>query len=95
VKDSADGEPFVIVERMIEDAGAYAAAVEHEIFATMRWSWRDRWEIGLWRRGEEGASSHHWRRRLRLSLLQMRVAMFVEVDGSGGAAVLSISMRWT
>src|SRR5712671_7193387 len=74
---------------MIEDAGGDAAAVEHEVFAD------DAAGVGetvgkLFVSGEEkearsfgtiGADDYGFR------FLQMRVAMFVEVDGSGGAAV--------
>src|SRR6267154_4998380 len=74
---------------MIEDAGRDAAAVEHEVFAD------DAAGVGetvgkLFVGGEKketrsfgtvGADDYGFR------FLQMRVAMFVEIDGAGGAAV--------
>src|SRR5258706_11630619 len=74
---------------MIEDAGGHAAAVEHEIFAD------DAAGVGetvgkLFVCGKQqqarsfgaiGADDYGF------GFLQVRVAMFVEVDGAGGAAV--------
>src|SRR5882757_9514190 len=74
---------------MIEDASGYAAAVEHEVFAD------DAAGVGetigkLFVGGEQqqarsfgaiGADDYSF------GFLQMRVAMFVEIDGAGGAAV--------
>src|SRR6266404_2597112 len=74
---------------MIEDAGGYAAAVEHEVFAD------DAAGVGeavgkLFVGGEQkqarsfgavGADDYGF------GFLEMRVAMFVEIDGSGCAAV--------
>src|SRR5882762_1212499 len=74
---------------MIEDAGGYAAAVEHEVFAD------DAAGVGetvgkLFVGGEQkkarsfgtvGADDYGF------GSLEMRVAMFIEVDGAGGAAV--------
>src|ERR1700676_197405 len=33
MEDTADREPFVVVERMFEDSHRHGAAVEHEVFA--------------------------------------------------------------
>src|SRR5712671_7562268 len=74
---------------MIEDAGGDAAAVEHEVFTD------DTAGVGetvgkLFVGGEQqqarsfgaiGADDYSF------GFLQMRVAMFVEIDGAGGAAV--------
>ncbi len=90
MEDAADREAFVIVEGMLENGGGDTAAVEHQVFAN------DAAGVGeavgkLLVGGEEKQSrsfravgaDHH-----SFGLLQMRVALFVEVDGAADAAVV-------
>src|SRR6266852_2404711 len=90
MEEAANGETFVIIEWMLENGVGDTAAVEHEVFAD------DAAGIGeavgkLLVRGEEKQAG-----RFRavgadydgFCFLQVRVALFVEVDRSGDAAVV-------
>src|SRR5437879_11878114 len=89
MQNAADGEAFVVVELLFKYASGDAAAVQHEIFTD------DAAGVGqavgeLFIGGEQeqargfgavGADDDGF------CFLQMRVALFVEVDGAYGAAV--------
>src|SRR5258708_16846555 len=90
MEEAADGEPFVIMEGMLEKGVGDTAAVEHEVFADDAAGMGE--AVGkVLVRGEEKEAG-----RFRavgadydgFCFLQVRVALFVEVDRSGDAAVV-------
>src|SRR5713101_5197217 len=87
--DTADGGAFVVVQLLVENAVGEGAAVGHEIFADVAAGIGEaRWK--LIRSGEQeqarslGAVGGKYD---GFGLLQVSVALGVEIDGANGAAV--------
>src|SRR5713226_3981901 len=85
---AADGESFVIIQRMVEEASGDSVAIEHQIFANEAGGVGQ--TVGKLLVGGEQEQTRGFRAvgadDDRLSSLEMSVLLLVEINGPSGAA---------